>query len=555
MNKVVHYLAKAKPVLSKVKPILTKVKDMPFDKHTSYVFSRVKAAFFVLLFIKFCTVVTTNHYLLKPFSVPPSFDKSGYNGAMLTGQVVNYMEDIRNFKDPSTARGNAYRQIGKTFKESEVSIVENSKAPTPYDPDTWFQAGKKILSSIDGFKEKSITASIVEDTQDSTKVVLTVQVTNRPVHKTPIPNLKQISDSAFFHLVAFEILKETDPIALFDYYIKEDKLLDRAEKLLENLEHNEVFKKDSTNKFRLEVSTINFKLAKAHYLRRELRKKTDATSKEKADNRSEQRKMREDALDLSHELIERNPNDLSAYVQEFSSLAFNCDWLFYLDAIEDAEDIKRGETEREEWKTHFDKLLKDFEEKEESLVTTFYNLEHSRAYIKVTIGYLVKYFYPISDYERESYYKEALTLTQNDVFILNSAAYFYANKKIKDKKEAYTYIGKAVTLKPYDGNLMDSYADIALSFYDTINFYKYFELALKYPKPIDGITIDEYDKDTRFKKMWGRPKFQELMCQYGSKVFVSCRENKEEASIVVPEIPETEPKPTSRKKLKRKNKA
>jgi hypothetical protein len=567
MNKLVTYLAKAKPVLSKVKPVLTKVKpvltkinNIPFDKNVSYIFSRVKALIFVLMCFKFCTVLTTNHYILKPFSVPPAFDRNGYNGSMLTGQVVNYMEDIRQFKDSSTARGNAYRQLGKTFKESDVSLYEDSKEPTIYDPDTWFNAGKKILSSMDRFKEKSIVASIVEDTKDSTKVLLTIQVTNRPVSKIYIPHPKTIGDKAFFHLMAYEILTETDPIALFDYYLKDDVLLDRAEKLLKKLSEDNEFRRN--NKLRLDISTINYKLARAHFLRTSLGKKQEATAqekqdtteKEKQDNCLKQMHLRAEALDGAHELIRTNPNDLSAYVQEFSCLAFNVSWFSYLDDTNDSLDIIEGKKDIGEWRKHFDELLNDFNQNESNLKTEFYDATQSKAYIYATIGFLATYFNSKSQYEIKDYYKKALDASPDDVFILNATAYFYTQGIYKDSTTAYKHINDALNLKPFDGNLMDSYSDIALSFNDSAKFYKYFEQALYNPKAIDGITLEEYEKEgtKRLKDMWQRPRFQDIMRRHGSKKFDNTFVNQEESSPDADTTAESPPKIIVKKKGKRK---
>jgi tetratricopeptide (TPR) repeat protein len=550
MNKIVTYLAKAKPVLAKAKPVLTHIKTFPFDKNVSYIFSRVKALIFVLMCFKFCTILTTNHYILKPFSVPPAFERNGYNGTMLTGQVVNYMEDIRQFKDSSTSRGNAYRQLGKTFKESDVSLYEDSKEPTIYDPDTWFKAGKKILSSMDRFKEKSISASIVENPMDSTTALLTIQVTNRPVSQTPIPH-PRIGDKTFFHFIAFEILAETDPIALFDYYLKDDKLLDRAEKLLSKLNHNDEFRRDRTNQLRLEVSTINLKLAKAHSLRRSMKVKQEATDPEKEADRTEQNKLRNDALDCAHHLIEHNPGDLSAYVQEFSCLAFNVSWLNYLDPKRDAADLAQGKQDFDVWKKHFDELLKKFKEEESNLKTEFYDAQQSKAYINATIGFLATQFDATSKFEVKGYYEKALAASPEDVFILNAVAYFYSTGIYKDKKKAFEYIEKAVSLKPYDGNLMDSYSDIALIFNDTATFYTYFEKALDNPKAIDGITREEYEKEAtnRLKDVWHRPRFQQIMRQHGSTLF-DVALNQEENSTFVATTTESSYKPVVKKKRK-----
>jgi hypothetical protein len=550
MNKLVTYLAKAKPVLTKVKPVLTKIKDIPFDKNVSYIASRAKVMFFVLMGVKFCTVLSTNHYILKPFSVPPIFERNGYNGSMLTGQVVNYMEDIRQFKDSSTARGNAYRQLGKTFKESNVSLHEDSKEPTIYDPDTWFSAGKKILSSMDRFKEKSISASIVEDSKDSTMVLLTIQVTNRPVNQTSIPHPKKAGDRAFFHFMAFEILAETDPIALFDYYLKEDTLLGRAEELLKKLQRNDEFRYNPTNQLRLEVSTINFKLARAHFLRRSLRENQAATSSEKDNNRLEQMTLRHEALEAAHALVDNHSNDLSAYVQEFSCLAFNISWFSYLDDKKDTLDIRENKANYVEWKHHFDELLKEFKAKKSSLKTEFYDATQSEAYINATIGFLANEFDSISKYEVKKYYDAALAASPNDVFILNAVAYFFTDDIHKNKESAFKYIKQAVGLKPFDGNLMDSYADIALIFNDLDTFYIYFEKALDNPKAIDGITLEEYEKEgtQRLKNVWHQPRFQQIMRNHGSKLF----DTADESSRLVPPLAESTPKSVVKKATKRK---
>ena len=66
--------------------------------------------------------------MFKSFSVTQEFDKRGYNGKMFTEQVIDHMKDIIKYNDASTSQGNGYRQLGTTFLESDISIVEEGGA-------------------------------------------------------------------------------------------------------------------------------------------------------------------------------------------------------------------------------------------------------------------------------------------------------------------------------------------------------------------------------------------------------------------------------------------
>ena len=492
-----------------IKDYLKRIKLPHFDKSVSYTLSRLKVLGIGLLLCKFCTVLQNNNYMLKSFSVTPALERSGYNGKMLTEQVIDYMEDIINYKDPSTSRGNAYRQLGKAFSESVVLTVEESTESNPYDPDIWFKAGKKILGQFMN-KEKYISGSIVNDIRDSSQMIVTIQITGRPLKKIPIIKIKD--ETILFKTAACAILEETNPIALFDYYIKIDNL-DKAESILKSLRRDKAYNIERTKKFRIDVSAITLLLAQAH----ELENNVNDIAK-----RNEAYDKRISAIYQSDALIKNYSDDVSAYVQKLNSLTFFYNWFDYLDStnLKDKVYLESGKAFIEknigQFENPFAAYKKEIEGKK--MKSDFYNIEQAYGFIFSTIGYLSYSFKKAKQEDVIKYYADALKYSPDDVFVLNSVAYFYAYKR--DTFHAYHYIGKALENNEGDGNLMDSYAEIAWSFKDKLTFYRYFEQALKHPKPIDGITREQYEEDGRWYDLWQESHFQKLMEQNGSTTFV-----------------------------------
>lgn len=132
-----------------------KIRLSQIDPCVICIFSRLKVLCFSLLFWKFCIVVQNDNFMLKPFSITPTLNQYGLTGVIFSQEVVRYMNDIVNFKDPSTSRGNAFRQLGKTFTESKVLIVEGNVEINPLSSDKWLKVGKKALSDF-MFQGKSI---------------------------------------------------------------------------------------------------------------------------------------------------------------------------------------------------------------------------------------------------------------------------------------------------------------------------------------------------------------------------------------------------------------
>lgn len=486
-----------------------------FDKRVSGIFSRLKWLCFSLLFWKFCMVVHSDNFMLKPFSITPALNQQGLNGKMFTEGVVECMDDIINFKDPSTSRGNAFRQVGKTFTESKVLIVEGNQEPNlnPYLFNSLLKSVKKALSDF-MFQGKYISGSIVNDISDSTQWLVSIQITNKPIKKIAIKKTEQAS--TILKTAASIILQETNPIALLDYYIKINNLKE-ASSLLNILRQDEPFNIDKNRKFRLDVSTITLELAQSHALLMNL----DSTNRNAAVDK------RKTATDLSDKLLVDYSQDVASYVQKLSSLSYACHLYSHFDStiFKDNQQLKIEKLEMDNYKKQFKNTLTQFlkEEKYKTLHSDYYNLRQAKGFIYTTIGYLFTAFDMANADEIESFYTKALEFSPNDAYVLNACAYFYA-MNLKNKTLSYQCIGKALEMNKTDGNLMDTYAEIAWSFKDTATFYYYFEQALKHPKPIDGIVIEQYEKDKRWKALWTKQKFQFLMHKYGSKIFVMSHE-------------------------------
>ncbi len=498
-----------KPALrTAVHAFLKKYRLCFFDKGVIKTFSRLKVLCFSLLFWKFCMVVHSDNFMLKPFSLNATLNQEGLNGKKFTEGVVESMNDIINYKDLSTSRGNAFRQLGKTFTESKVLIIEGNQVPNlnPYLFNSLLQSGKKTLSDF-MFQGKYISGSIVNDNDDSTQWILSIQITNKPTKKIPIKKTEQTS--TILKTAACTILQETNPIALLDYYIKINNL-NEANTLLNTLKQEEAFKIDKNRKFRLDVSNITLELAQSHALLMNL----DSTNRDAA---VEKRKK---AIELSDKLMANYSQDVAVYVQKLSSLSYACHLYSQSDStiFKNNQQLKTEKLEMENYKKEFKNTLTQFlkEEKYKTLHSDYYNLRQAKGFIYTTIGYLFTAFDMADADEIESFYTKALEFSPNDAYVLNACAYFYA-MNLKNKTLSYQCISKALEMNKTDGNLMDTYAEIAWSFRDTATFYGYFEQALKHPKPIDGIDMYQYEKDKRWKALWNKKKFQSLMQKYALK--------------------------------------
>ena len=465
-----------------LKPWLYKIHFREFEKRVSNVWMGIKVIVAATIIYQFCCSIFSNNYTLKPFSVPKEMEERGLKGTAVIEQIYDSMTVIINFKDSSTSRANAFRQLGKDYEKYKIiKNVEEGKEAGSFDPDNWFKTARKLF----GFSEKAVVGQI---SKNGIEYTMRIQIDKNQATYISANNL-----SALFQKAAIVILEEINPYDLVDYYIKKNELT-KAESILYNLKNRK--NKTDIQNFQFLVNDTNWDIAK-------LQQDTVYGGKI----------AYKDVLDDSEELLKNHPQDIASYVQMFSSLMSAVDWARYYCPNKD---------EKNKYKKHFTRTLTQFRNVEKNLHSDYYNGNQAEGFVNMCIGYLLYQFEPDSNTEKiGECYRDAYNKLKTNVFILNNMAYYFQTKYLdaKDKTKKYIcrdscikYLDEALEISPNDSNIFDTRAECALSFGDTTQFFKYFEKALNNPKPIDGITFESYKKDRRWdERLRATPKFQQLM--------------------------------------------
>ena len=476
-----------------LKPWLNKIHFREFEKRVSNIWTGIKVIVAATLIYQFCCSIFSNNYTLKPFSVTKEMEECGLKGTAVIEQIYDSMTDIINFKDSSTSRANAFRQLGKAYEKPKIiTNIDEGKEAGSFDPDSWFKTGRKLF----GFSEKAIVGQIIINGSDYT---MRIQIDKNQANYVTASNL-----NALFQKGAINILEEINPYDLFDYYIKKNELT-KAESLLENLKNRK--NKTDIQDFQFLVNDTNWDIAMLQ---------KDPIYQGKA--------AYQDVIDDSNILLKDHPKDIASYVQMFSSLMSAVDWARYYSS----DKYEETRVYREPFKN----TLAQYKEVENKLTSKYYDEKQAKGFVNMCIGYLLNQFEPTASAEEiATRYKYAYNELKTNVFILNNMAYYYQakfkNTKDKTKKCVYRdscikYLDEALKISPHDSNIFDTRAECALSFGDTIQFFQNFEKALNNPKPIDGITLESYKKDRRWdERLRATSKFQQLMIETDTSINAS----------------------------------
>ena len=452
------------------------VKRPPFADAISNIWLTIKVAIVAILLINFYRTFDKKPYTILPFNVPDEWIKNGHRGDIAVEQVLIEMTNLINFVDSSTSRASAFRQLNNAQPLAFQRNINEGKEPNGFEIDAWFKVGRKLLNK----SEKTISGNVVKDSLGGYKFILLIDGI------AEIPFLSHNPDS-IYRWAAIHILEKTEPYQAVNYYLKKSDLA-KVAMLLENV------KDTTTDDYKR--SRLNLRIAKI-----------------RQDNTPKSEQNLKDFINIMasmNTLCSTQKDKLGAYVHYFGTLVALINWLSYNELAG-----KAFQKDRVALHEQFKVWHKDYEKNEAiegRLNTEAYDIEKTKSYIEMSMGYLFRYFEPKNEAKIDKHYAKALTLNPYDVFILNSLAYHHLDKymdmnKYVDKVDSIqkeweeltlSYLNKALRARPQDGNIYDSYAECLISFGDTCKAFMYLDSALMYPKTIDNITLDAYTYGSRF---------------------------------------------------------
>ena len=437
-------------------------------------------------------------------------------------------EKILNYNDGSTSQSRIFFRATSKKKKVIETEIEEGKEFGALDIDAIFKTGKKIL----GIQEKVISGEITILNGDE----LSVKVYMFDDRNATFTGKRKRDIDGLLVEAAEYITEQTTPQYLVEYLIKKgvskndssslvfnEKLLDKADKLLGTLEYNYNYNdhdKDSEEKkIQLVACRTSWHLAKA--IEYQLKKKvfkSDSLKWAKAyDNENIAAWKVADTLKFS--------NDLAHYVLKLSILVSVINGYVY----ENKAKIK-------EYENHAKKLILNYEPGNRILSASFWNeksnyfeLRQAKGFINLSIGYLSNHFKK-DDYDKwwdkydsERYFKKAikcfhnqntdLSVDNNEIAACNSLAYYFKKKaesaheqKSRDsfKNKAIETLEEALLANKRDGNIYDTYAETIFDLngkYPDSLFYEKIRQALSNPKPVDGITVENYRLDSRWDEL------------------------------------------------------
>ena len=486
-----------------------------------------KVTIVILLIVKFYKINNSNSYTLKPFSVPEELIKSGFTGETVIKKIMDERQKILYYNDSSTSQSRIFFRATSKKNVFIETKIEESKESGPLDIDGIFKAGKKLLN----YNDKIISGEITKFKKNH--LILKIYMPNGLTENFT----QRIEDiDILFKDAAEFITQQTTPQYLAEYLIKKSvrsndsatlvetvQLLEKADKLLRTLEYNTA--KDKEKQQDLYVQLIacrtSWHLAKAIKLSTQLRgfnldRKDSLKWKNEYDACFENAWKQGDSL--------KSSNDLAYYVLKLSTLMSVVNSLSYNDA-----------NQTDHYKERSQILINECLDKS-SLYSTriwsnksdYFEDNQANGFINLSIGYLsYRLDLHLDKYSSKYYLQKAikcfhkensvLWVDNNEIAAINSLAYFYknkaqfekdSNKNIVKYKENYinaqNTFEEALQANKGDGNIYDSYAELIYDLNDkkaNESFYEKIRAALAHSKPVDGIAVANYWKDTRWQEL------------------------------------------------------
>ncbi len=480
----------------------------------------------VILIYKFFSVIGST-YTIKPFSVPKELAESGYTSTTVIKKIMEEREKILNYNDGSTSQSRIFFRATSKKKKVIETEIEEGKEFGALDIDAIFKTGKKIL----GIRDKIISGEITTLSEG----IVNVKVYMFDKYSATFAGKNSDIDSLLVKAAEY-ITEQTTPQYLVEYLIKNsvskndssslefnEKLLDKADKLLSTLEYNfnnnDSDKDTEEEKIQLVACRTSWHLAKA--IEYQLRKKVfkeDSVKWAKAYDRENLASWKvADTL--------KSSNDLAHYVLKLSILMSLVNYSEYDDSSKVKDYEYNAKRLIEEYRKNYERNYRIFSASFSTEKSDYFETNQAKGFINLSIGYLSSLF-GWEGYKSETYYKNAiiffhskkasLIVDNNEIAALNSYAYYFKRKAQKAqenqdksiidfyKGQAKETLDKALRANKGDGNIYDTYAetifDLNGGFPDSL-FYEKIRQALSNPKPVDGITVEGYRLDSRWKKL------------------------------------------------------
>ncbi len=499
-----------------------------------------KVAIVLLLILKFYKI-SSNSYTIKPFSVSKFLTERGFTGETVIKKIMDERQNILHYNDGSTSQSRIFFRATSKKKDGIIETkIEEGKESGALDIDGIFKTGKKLLN----YDEKIISGEITQP-EDTSLLTLKIYMPNGQTKKFN-GRVKNI-DNIFMEAAEY-ITEQTTPQYLAEYLIKEsvrrndgstleysEKLLDKVDKLLSTLEYNAANDnlKKSENNIQIIACRTSWHLAKA--MKYSIKMITDI---------KESTKWKKEYYD-AHEMAWRqadllkSSNDLAYYVLKLSTLMSIINGFKYYDPDKIKEYKGRADSLIQEYSNRNPRLLSKIWARVDK--SDYFEDNQAAGFINLSIGYL-SYIYDF-DNNPEDCFKKAikcfhkqkavLSVDNNEIAAINSLVYYFKDKaQVAQKKnniEAYNRyydlakqeLEKAINANKSDGNIYDTFAetiyDLNGNKTDSI-FYKNIEFALANAKPVDGITIENYRIDTRWRDLIKNDeKFNYILDSIGGK--------------------------------------
>lgn len=492
-----------------------------------------KVAVVLLLILKFYKI-SSNSYTIKPFSVSKFLTERGFTGETVIKKIMDERQKILYYNDGSTSQSRIFFRATSKKKVVFETEIEKGKESGPLDIDGIFKTGKKLLN----YDEKIISGEITQP-EDSSLLTLTIYMPGGQTKKFngKVSDIEKDKDgNNLFTDVAEYITEQTTPQYLAEYLIKKsvrsndsatlfetEQLLEKTDKLLSALEYNNTMNKLKKQEFYIQLNACrtSWYLAKAMKLSTRLRgfnieKKDSIDWKVAYDNCYENAWKQGDFL--------KSSNDMAYYVLKLSVLMSVVNNLNYY-----------YPKEVEHYKDQTLRLIQEYLKEESSLSTRIWNYKsdyfednQAKGFINLSIGYLsYRLDLNLAKNKTPEYYlneaiihlhnpNSVLSVDNNEIAAINSLVYYFKYKaqlaqQLKDTVKYKIYYENAKKALDYalqanrnDGNIYDTYAELIFDLNSkktNDSFYEKIKAALHHSKPVDGIAVANYWKDTRWKDL------------------------------------------------------